>query len=252
MTNGAIQRVPASSPKVGMWQPLERYVVNLCAEALSPMSSITQVEINIRELRLYARKDASNELPLSRNTDLYALFRALTIPNIITLFEYVLSESRIILYSSHASMLHLVSAGHCIVDISDEMVWRLHSRPAKPPDPGGRGSVPVHSGQSRSGTRTLSFRTTTSCLSIWTRTSSRALDGQLCYRDSSAESSCRCCKSQPSTTTAAEYRQDRQPMPKKPTLMMASRLSIHPSTATGRRRLNSQPSSPSALRNLAL
>lgn len=67
MTNGAILRVPPSSPKVGMWQPLERYVVNLCAEAPSPMSSKTQVEVAIRELRLFARKEAANEIPGSRN-----------------------------------------------------------------------------------------------------------------------------------------------------------------------------------------
>ncbi|WPG98559.1 Hypothetical protein R9X50_00135100 [Acrodontium crateriforme] len=107
MTNGAIQRVPPSSPKVGIWQPLERYVVNLCVEALSPITSITQVEVGVRELRLYARKEAINELPGSRNTDLYALFRCLTIPNIVILFEYALSESRVIFVSSHTAMLQL-------------------------------------------------------------------------------------------------------------------------------------------------
>lgn len=110
MTNGGILNVPPSSPKTGMWQPLERYVVNLCVEAPSPMSSITQVEVGIRELRLYARKEAANELPGSRNTDLYALFRTLSIPNIVLLFEYALAESRIILLSAHTSMLHLASA----------------------------------------------------------------------------------------------------------------------------------------------
>ncbi|GME34628.1 DENN domain containing protein [Neofusicoccum parvum] len=110
MYQGSILRVPASSPRIGMWQPLERYVINLCAEALSPMSSITQVELAVRELRMYARKEAANELPGSRNTDIYALFRSLSIQNIVTLFEYVLSEGRIILLSSHTSMLHLVSA----------------------------------------------------------------------------------------------------------------------------------------------
>ncbi|KAF2085898.1 dDENN domain-containing protein [Saccharata proteae CBS 121410] len=110
MTNGGIMRVPASSPKIGMWAPLERYVVNLCAEALSPISSITQVELAVRELKMYARKEAVNELPGSRNTDLYALFRSLSLHNVVTLFEYVLAEGRIILLSSHTSMLHLVSA----------------------------------------------------------------------------------------------------------------------------------------------
>jgi hypothetical protein len=102
-------RVPPSSPKVGRWQPLERYVVNLCTEALSPISSKTQVELAVRELRLFARKEAANELPESRSTDLYALFRSLTIPNIVALLEFALSESRIILLSSHTSMLHLAS-----------------------------------------------------------------------------------------------------------------------------------------------
>ncbi|KAF7894953.1 hypothetical protein EAF00_006767 [Botryotinia globosa] len=109
MTDGGILRVPASSPKIGRWQPLERYVVNLCTEALSPISSKTQIEIAVRELRLFARKEAPNELPDSRNTDIYALFRALSIPNIVALVEFMLSESRIILLSSHTAMLHLAS-----------------------------------------------------------------------------------------------------------------------------------------------
>ncbi|KAE9377758.1 DENN-domain-containing protein [Stipitochalara longipes BDJ] len=109
MSDGGVLRVPPSSPKVGRWQPLERYVVNLCTEALSPISSKTQVELAVRELRLFARKEAANELPESRNTDLYALFRALTIPNIVSLLEFALSESRIILLSSHTAMLHLAS-----------------------------------------------------------------------------------------------------------------------------------------------
>ena len=67
MTDGAIVRIPISSPSVGTWQPLERYVVNLFAEAPSPISSKTQVEVFVRELRLFARKEALNELPGSRN-----------------------------------------------------------------------------------------------------------------------------------------------------------------------------------------
>ncbi|KAL9013120.1 MAG: hypothetical protein Q9173_002163 [Seirophora scorigena] len=121
MTNGGILRVPPTSPKVGMWQPLERYVVNLCAEALSPISSKTQVELSIRELRLFARKEAVNELPGSRNTDLYALFRALSIPNVVVLMEFVLAEARIILLSSHTSMLHLASKA--IAELLYPLTW---------------------------------------------------------------------------------------------------------------------------------
>jgi len=121
MTNGGVLRIPPSSPYVGIWQPLERYVVNLCAEALSPMSSITQVELAVRELRIYARKEATNEIPGSRNTDLFALFRCLDIPDVVVLFEYVLSESRIILLSSHTAMLHLASAA--IVQLLYPLKW---------------------------------------------------------------------------------------------------------------------------------
>ncbi|KAF2848948.1 DENN-domain-containing protein [Plenodomus tracheiphilus IPT5] len=121
MTNGAVLRVPASSPRIGMWQPLERYVVNLCAEALSPITSINQVELAVRELRMYARKEAVNEIPGSRNIDIYALFRSLSIPNIVTLFEFVLAESRIILLSSHTAMLHLASLA--IVNLLYPFQW---------------------------------------------------------------------------------------------------------------------------------
>ncbi|ETS78840.1 hypothetical protein PFICI_08693 [Pestalotiopsis fici W106-1] len=121
MSDGSILRVPPTSPRIGRWQPLERYVVNLCAEAPSPLSSKTQVEISVRELRLYARKEAENELPGSRNVDLYALFRSLSLENVVALFEYALSESRIIFLSSHTAMLHL--ACHALANLLYPLKW---------------------------------------------------------------------------------------------------------------------------------
>lgn len=121
MCDGAVLRVPPSSPKVGRWQPLERYVVNLTMEALSPLSSTTQVELGLRELRLYSRKEAINELPGSRNIDIYALFRCLDLENVITLFEYAMSESRIIFVSSYTAMLHL--ACHALVNLLYPLKW---------------------------------------------------------------------------------------------------------------------------------
>jgi len=121
MTDGSILRVSPSSPKVGMWQPLERYVSTLCLEAPCPISSKTQVQISIRELKLFAKKEAANELPGSRTTDLYPLFKTLTISNIILLFEYVLAESRIILLSTHTSMLQLVSKA--ILELIFPLEW---------------------------------------------------------------------------------------------------------------------------------
>ncbi|KAJ9614267.1 hypothetical protein H2200_002403 [Cladophialophora chaetospira] len=119
MTDGGVLRVPASSPKVGMWLPLERYVATLCLESPSPATSKTQIQSSIRELQLYAKKEAANELPGSRTTDLYPLFRTLTIPNIVLLLEYALAESRIILLSSHVAMLQLVSKAIL------ELIWPL-------------------------------------------------------------------------------------------------------------------------------
>ncbi|XP_044724536.1 DENN (AEX-3) domain-containing protein [Hirsutella rhossiliensis] len=121
MTDGSVLRVPPSSPKVGRWQPLERYVVNFCTEAFSPLGSKTQVELGVRELRLYSRKEGSNELPGSRTIDLYALFRCLSLENIVALFEYAMSESRIIFLSSHTSMLHL--ACHALVNLLYPFKW---------------------------------------------------------------------------------------------------------------------------------
>ncbi|KKK13622.1 hypothetical protein P175DRAFT_0446340 [Aspergillus ochraceoroseus IBT 24754] len=121
MTDGSIQRIPPCSPRMGAWQPLERYVMNLCTEAFSPNTSKTQVELAVRELRLFARKEATNELPGSRNTDLYALFRTLSLSNIIILFEYALTESRIIFLSSHTSMLYL--ATRALVDLLFPIPW---------------------------------------------------------------------------------------------------------------------------------
>ncbi|PHH78913.1 hypothetical protein CDD80_6031 [Ophiocordyceps camponoti-rufipedis] len=121
MTDGCVLRVPPSSPKVGRWQPLERYVVNLCTEAFSPLGSKTQVELGVRELRLYSRKEASNELPGSRTVDLYALFRCLSLENVVALFEYAMAESRIIFLSSHTSMLHL--ACHALASLLYPFAW---------------------------------------------------------------------------------------------------------------------------------
>jgi hypothetical protein len=106
----SVVRVPISRPNA-FWYPLEHYVVNILFEAPSPVSSATQVELGMRgEHRLYARKDAVNEIPGSRSTDLWPLFRCLDLSDIVVLLEYVLAESRIILLSSHTSMLYSVCA----------------------------------------------------------------------------------------------------------------------------------------------
>lgn len=66
MTNGQILRVAPSSPRVGIWKPLERYVMNLTVEAVAPQNELIQIELAVRDLKLYARKDAPNEIPGTR------------------------------------------------------------------------------------------------------------------------------------------------------------------------------------------
>ncbi|KAF3070492.1 hypothetical protein GL218_00742 [Daldinia childiae] len=120
MSDGGLLRIPPSSPRVGRWQPLERYVVNLCTEAFSPLGSKTQVEIGVRELRLYARKEAINELPGSRNTDLYALFRSLSLENIVALFGvcHVRISDYLALFAYRDATLSLPRSGQLIISAS--------------------------------------------------------------------------------------------------------------------------------------
>ena len=55
--------------------------MNLCTEAFSPNASLTQVELSVRELRLFARKEAANELPGARNVRLISLYVSIRYTN---------------------------------------------------------------------------------------------------------------------------------------------------------------------------
>lgn len=67
MMDDTVQRVPSFFNRIGRPLPLERYVINICLEATTPSSSLTQLEVSARDLKLYARKEANNELPGSRS-----------------------------------------------------------------------------------------------------------------------------------------------------------------------------------------
>ena len=120
MTDGAVLRCHRALPRRAGGTCSIR-IVNLCTEAFSPLSSKTQVELGLGELRLYARKEADNELPGARSVDIYALFRCLSLENILLLFEYAMAESRIIFLSSHAGMLHL--AAHGLASLLYPLKW---------------------------------------------------------------------------------------------------------------------------------
>lgn len=116
MTEGSLQRVPPSSPRMGVWQPLERYVMNLCTEAFSPNASLTQVELSVRELRLFARKEAANELPGARNVRLITLYVSIYYTNAARLismrcFERYLYQTLSFCLRWVASVGHIATNG---------------------------------------------------------------------------------------------------------------------------------------------
>jgi len=79
------------------------------------VNSKTQIELAVRELHLYARKEAINEIPGSRNTDLYALFRCLSLENIVTIFEVTLIMLIILSSLTHCSVLFVRSKDNLLI-----------------------------------------------------------------------------------------------------------------------------------------
>ena len=90
------------------WLPLERYVVNICGEVACPSLPGSEVGISVKQLKLYSKRDRSDEWPNWRDVDLYPLFRAVSVETVICLLEAMLAESRVIIRSSVPAMLQLV------------------------------------------------------------------------------------------------------------------------------------------------
>ena len=90
------------------WLPLERYVVNICGEVACPSLPGSEVGISVKQLKLYAKRDRSDEWPNWRDVDLYPLFRAVSVETVVCLLEAILAECRVIIQSSVPAMLQLV------------------------------------------------------------------------------------------------------------------------------------------------
>ncbi|KAK9487746.1 AEX-3 domain-containing protein [Lipomyces starkeyi] len=109
--------------------PMEYAVSQLLAEPLMITEGF-QVRVDIGGTVLYARRHAANEIPGSRDTDLYPLFRCLSIMSIIELFEAVLAEARIIFVSSDLAML--TSAAAAITALIFPFKWQSVYIPVLP------------------------------------------------------------------------------------------------------------------------
>lgn len=101
--------------------PLPRYVINLCGEVPNPPRGKLVVELSVRNCRIRAVSEPPNELPGSRTIDLYPLFRALSLSNVVTLFEAALLECRIIFISEHTAMLS--AAANALINLIYPLQW---------------------------------------------------------------------------------------------------------------------------------
>ncbi|KAK9466778.1 AEX-3 domain-containing protein [Lipomyces arxii] len=113
----------------GQRVPMEFAIAQLLKEQYI-LNSGYQLKVNMGNVTLYARHHAANELPGSRDTDLYGLFRCLSVRSIVELLEAVLAECRIILVSSDLAML--TCAARAIVSLIYPLKWQSPLIPVLP------------------------------------------------------------------------------------------------------------------------
>ncbi|TPX33374.1 hypothetical protein SmJEL517_g03709 [Synchytrium microbalum] len=89
--------------------PLERYLVNLIHEIPLPPPGKLEVSISVGRFHLYCSRPPANTISVIQNFSIYPIFRTLSIPHVVSLFELVLAERKIILLSSHLVMLTLAA-----------------------------------------------------------------------------------------------------------------------------------------------
>ncbi|KAK9461822.1 AEX-3 domain-containing protein [Lipomyces oligophaga] len=101
--------------------PMEYAVAQLIGTSATIHPKI-QLKFDIGGISLYARHHAVTEIPGSRDVDLFALFRCLTVETIIELFESLLAERRIVLVSSDLAMLTL--SARAILSLIFPLKWQ--------------------------------------------------------------------------------------------------------------------------------
>ncbi|KAK9471393.1 AEX-3 domain-containing protein [Dipodascopsis tothii] len=101
--------------------PMEYSISQMLLDAPTPVDN-TQVLVEVSDKLLYARRHAVNELAGTRDVDLYALFRCLSVDRIVSLFEAVLADGRVIFVSTHLAMLSI--AARAITTLMFPLTWR--------------------------------------------------------------------------------------------------------------------------------
>ncbi|KAJ3018598.1 hypothetical protein HKX48_002793 [Thoreauomyces humboldtii] len=94
--------------------PMERFIVNLIHEIPLPPPGKLELSVRVGQLQLFASRPPVNTISVLKNFSLYPLFRALSVQNIVTLFELALSEQKIIFLSSHLAMLTFAAESLCL------------------------------------------------------------------------------------------------------------------------------------------
>ncbi|KAI8896627.1 AEX-3 domain-containing protein [Globomyces pollinis-pini] len=87
--------------------PFERCVINLIHEIPLPPPGKLEIGISIHNHILYGSRPPINTIPILKNYSSYPLFKAMSIENIVTLFELLVTDYKVILLSEHVSMLNL-------------------------------------------------------------------------------------------------------------------------------------------------
>ncbi|KAJ3315495.1 hypothetical protein HDV04_003037 [Boothiomyces sp. JEL0838] len=85
----------------------ERCVINLLYEVPLPPPGKLEVGISIADYVLYIHRPPVNTIPLVKNYSCYPLFRCMSLEHIVTLFELLMMDVKVILLSDHPSMLTL-------------------------------------------------------------------------------------------------------------------------------------------------
>ncbi|KAI9097157.1 AEX-3 domain-containing protein, partial [Phlyctochytrium arcticum] len=102
------------NPNGKVLAPLERFVTNLIHELPLPPPGKLELSIHVGQLHFFCSRPPVNSISVLKNFSLYPIFRALSKENIVTVFELILSERKIIFVSQHLSMLTLAAETFCL------------------------------------------------------------------------------------------------------------------------------------------
>ncbi|ORY28412.1 DENN-domain-containing protein [Rhizoclosmatium globosum] len=126
--SGSLDEILGAGNKLNI--PLERLLTNFLYEVPLPPPGRVEVKITVGRYNLFCSRPPVNSIQALQNFSLYPLFRALSVSNIVSIFEHAMTEKRILFLSSHYSMLTL--ACESIVLLLYPFTWQHHYVPILP------------------------------------------------------------------------------------------------------------------------